>query len=59
MDKANKKYRKDKVSIQIFTNHNLKRDFQMACMYRGLKMKYVLEKLMSDYAKNSGSKLFS
>lgn len=49
MDKANEKYRKNKVSIQFFTNKDLKREFQVTCVERGLKMKDVLERLIIDF----------
>ncbi len=56
MDKANKQYRENKVSIQFFTNKNLKREFQVTCVERGLKMKNVLEKLIVDFNRKNETK---
>lgn len=53
MDKANLKYRKNKSSIQFFTNKNLKREFQITCVERGLKMKEVLERLIVDFIRTN------
>ena len=56
MDKANLKYRKNKASIQFFTEKNLKREFQVTCMERGLKMKEVLERLIVDFIRTNETK---
>ena len=59
MDKANLKYRKNKVSMQFFTEKNLKREFQIVCMERGLKMREVFIRFMVDFVRTNETKPLS
>ena len=53
------KYKIDKALIQFFTNPNIKREFQLICVYRGYKMKDVLEKMVIEFNKENEVKVLN
>ncbi len=55
-----KKTRKDRIDmkpIQFFTNKNIKREFQIVCIERGLKQQEVLQKLVVDFCRTNETRV--
>lgn len=55
-NRDNKKIYNYRVPVSITVSRNLKREFQVTCVERGLKMKNVLEKLIVDFNRKNETK---